>query len=296
MSRKYLQNIEIDEYDKQRVGGGRRMHNRVKDTAIFIDLENVYYGLKKYHMDPDHPEESHNLFLRLQDYYGRESIRMIEAYADFEQMDLSMMSLQKKRVHVHQVYGNGREGKERKNAADIQLCLDAMEVLYQIPEINTFVIVSADQDMIPLLDRLWSKGKRVELFCLCDESLSKTAQLHEFCDHTHNLFQFLNIHQFQTLSQMDRLTYNAVVQIYEWYRDPNNTGKSYGSTWIKNDLIRKFHLNELEANQLFTRLVRGKFILPVEIELDERTYYGYKVNLNHPQVQMMVKIAGYKVS
>jgi len=267
-----------------------------KDVAVFIDLENVYYGLKKYHMDPDHPDESHNLFLRLQTYYGKEAIRMMEAYADFEQLDLSLMSLQKKRVHLHQVYGNGREGKERKNAADIQLCLDAMEVLYQIPEIHTFVIVSADQDMIPLLDRLWSKGKRVELFCLYDESLSRSAQLHEFCDDIHNLFEFLNIHQFQNLSSLDRMIHHAIVQIYEWYHDPNNIGKSYGSTWIKNDFMRKFQIDDLEANQLFTRLLKGKYIIPVEIECDNKTYYGYKVNLTHPQVQTMVKIAGYKVS
>ncbi|RAL25675.1 NYN domain-containing protein [Thermoflavimicrobium daqui] len=267
----------------------------VKDTAIFIDLENVYYGLKKYHMDPDHPDDKHNLFLRLQDYYGRDSIRMMEAYADFEQIELSMMSLQRKRVHVHQVYGNGRRGEERKNAADIQLCLDAMEVLYQIPEINTFVIVSADQDMIPLLDRLWSKGKRVELFCLYDESLSKSAQLHEFCDKTHNLFEFLGINKLHNL-QFDHLVHNAVVQIYEWYRDPNNTGKSYGSTWIKNDFLRKLHISEVEANHLFTRLVKGKYLIPYEIEMDEKVFYGYKVNLAHPQVQMMVKIAGYNIT
>jgi uncharacterized LabA/DUF88 family protein len=273
-------------------GGG----DALKDTAIFIDLENVYYGLKKYHFDPDHPDEKHNLFLRLQEHYGRDSIRLIEAYADFEQLDLSMMSLQKKRVHIHQVYGNGRDGRERKNAADIQLCIDAMEVLYQIPEIRTFVIVSADQDMIPLLDRLWSKGKRVELVCLQDESLSRSAQHHEFCDHTHNLFDFLNIGQFQNLSRIDRLLHNAVLQIYEWYRDPSNMGKSYGSTWIKNDLMRKFRLDELEANQLFNKLLKGKYITSVEIEIDQRTYYGYKANLEHPQVQMMVKIAGYMVS
>jgi uncharacterized LabA/DUF88 family protein len=267
-----------------------------KDTAIFIDLENVYYGLKKYHMDPDHPDDSHNLFVRLAEYYGKDSIRIMEAYADFEQVNLSMMSLQKKRVHVNQVYSNGREGKERKNAADIQLCLDAMEVLYQIPEIHTFVIVSADQDMIPLLDRLWSKGKRVELFCLWDESLSKSAQLQEYCDQAHNLLEFLNVEKLSAMSQVDRLIHNSVVQIYEWYRDPNNIGKSYGSTWIKNDISRKFHLDEVESNHLFNRLVKGKYLLPYEIEIQDKIFYGYKVNLTHPQVQMMVKIAGYKVS
>jgi 2-keto-4-pentenoate hydratase len=43
-------------------------------------------------------------------------------------------------------------------------------------------------------------------------------------------------------------------------------------------------------------LLKGKYIIPVEIEMDSKTYYGYKVNLTHPQVQTMVKIAGYKVS
>ncbi|WP_052807408.1 NYN domain-containing protein [Risungbinella massiliensis] len=267
-----------------------------KDTAVFVDLENVYYGLKKYHMDPDHPDEQHNLFLRLQEHYGKDSIRMIEAYADFEQLDLSMMSLQKKRVHVNQVYGNGRDGKERKNASDIQLCLDAMEVLYQIPEIERFVVVSADQDMIPLLDRLWSKGKRVELFCLWDESLSRTAQLQEFCDESYNLLEFLHMEEMDDFSQLDRLIHNSVIQVYEWYRDPNNIGKSYGSTWIKNDFARKFQLSEMEAGHLFTRLVKGKYLLPYEITVSDKVYYGYKVNLEQPQAQMMIKIAGYKVS
>ncbi|MDN4595308.1 NYN domain-containing protein [Polycladomyces subterraneus] len=269
--------------------------NLEKHIAVFIDLENVYYGLKKYHMDPDHPDAHHNLFLRLQEHYGKDKIRMMEAYADFEQLDLSMMSLQRKRVHVHQVYGNGRGGEERKNAADIQLCLDAMEVLYEIPEVTTFVIVSADQDMIPLLDRLWSYGKKVELFCLFDESLSKSAQLPEFCDRIYNLFEFLHIPQFQNLSQMDRLVQSAIIHIYEWYEDPNNFDKSYGSSWIKKDFMRKFRLSDAEANDLFTRLVRGRYLEPYEIGVDGKKFYGYRTNMEHPQVRLIVKIAGYMV-
>lgn len=266
-----------------------------KSVAILVDLENVYYGLKKYHMDPDHPEPRHNLFLRLQDHYGRRAIRLMDVYADFDHLDMSLNSLKKKRVHIHQVYGNGRGGEERKNAADIQLCLDAMDILHQIPAVDTFVIVSADRDMIPLLDRLWSEGKRVELFCLQDESLSKTAQLHEFCDEIHNLFNFLNISQFQNLSRMDRLVQNALIQIYEWYEDPNNLGKSYGSTWIKKDLMRKMNLMEGEASQLFSKLLQGRYLEPYEIEVEGNIYYGYHVNLQHPQARTIIRIAGYTV-
>jgi hypothetical protein len=149
--------------------------------------------------------------------------------------------------------------------------------------------------MVPLLDRLWSRGKRVELFCLFDESLSKSAPIPEFCDQVHNLFEFLNIPQLQNLSRLDRMLQNAVIQIYEWYEDPNNAGKSYGSNWIKKDLMRKFHIDETEANQLFAKMIRGRFLEPYEIVVDGNIYYGYKVNLDHPQVRTIVKIAGYMV-
>ncbi|PTX58319.1 uncharacterized LabA/DUF88 family protein [Melghirimyces profundicolus] len=268
-----------------------------KSISVWIDLENVYYGLKKYHISPDHPDPRHNLFLRLREHYGRSRIRMMEAYADFEQLgnDLSMNQIQKKHVHLHQVHGNGRGEEERKNAADIQLCLDAMDILHTVPEVDTFVIVSADQDMIPLMDRLWSRGKRVELFCLQDESLSKKAQLDAFCDRFYNLFDFLNIPQFQNLSRMDRLLQGALVQIYEWYKDVNNAGKSYGSSWIRKDLMRKLNLTEEEAGDLFARLLQGNYLEPFEVTVNGNTYFGYHVNQSHPQVRKIIRIAGYQV-
>ncbi|MFD1396554.1 NYN domain-containing protein [Kroppenstedtia eburnea] len=268
-----------------------------KSISIWIDLENVYYGLKKYHMNPDHPDPKHNLFLRLQEHYGRHKIRMMGVYGDFEQLgpDISMNQLLKKHVHIHQVHGNGRGEEERKNAADIQLCLDAMDVLHTVSEVETFVIVSADQDMIPLMDRLWSRGKRVELFCLQDESLSRDAHLEAFCDEFYNLFEFLNISQFQNLSHMDRHLHGALIQIYEWYKDVNNKGKSYGSSWIKKDLVRKLNLTEEEAAELFSRLLHGDYLVPHEVHVDGNIYYGYRVNQDHPQVRTVIRIAGYRV-
>ena len=131
----------------------------MKNTAIFIDLENVYYGLKKYHMDPDHPEENHNLFLRLQEHYGKDSIRMIEAYADFEQIEVSMVSLQRKEFMFTKCMEMGKMVEIEKMLPLIQLCLDAMGNIISKPGIQNFVIVSADQDMIPFLDRLVGNGQ-----------------------------------------------------------------------------------------------------------------------------------------
>ncbi len=48
-----------------------------------------------------------------------------------------------------------------KNAADIQLVIDALEILYTKEFIDTFVIVSGDGGFSALAKRLSSYGKRV---------------------------------------------------------------------------------------------------------------------------------------
>ena len=54
-----------------------------------------------------------------------------------------------------------RYGYAQKNNADIQLVVDALEVAYTNPLIDSFCIVSGDSDYMPLVGRLKSMGKFV---------------------------------------------------------------------------------------------------------------------------------------
>lgn len=54
-----------------------------------------------------------------------------------------------------------RHGKSQKNSLDIQLVIDAMEVAYTNPLIDSFCIVSGDSDYMPLVGKLKSMGKFV---------------------------------------------------------------------------------------------------------------------------------------
>ena len=54
-----------------------------------------------------------------------------------------------------------RYGVAQKNNADILLVLDAMEVAYTNPLIDSFCIVSGDSDYTPLVGKLKSMGKFV---------------------------------------------------------------------------------------------------------------------------------------
>lgn len=54
-----------------------------------------------------------------------------------------------------------RYGKNQKNNLDIQLVIDALEVAYINPLIDSFCIVSGDSDYTPLVGKLKTMGKRV---------------------------------------------------------------------------------------------------------------------------------------
>ena len=54
-----------------------------------------------------------------------------------------------------------RYGKNQKNSLDIQLVIDALDVAYTNPLIDSFCIVSGDSDYMPLVGKLKSMGKFV---------------------------------------------------------------------------------------------------------------------------------------
>ena len=54
-----------------------------------------------------------------------------------------------------------RYGSSQKNSLDIQLVIDALEIAYQNPLIDSFCIVSGDSDYTPLVGKLKSMGKHV---------------------------------------------------------------------------------------------------------------------------------------
>lgn len=130
-------------------------------AAISIDYENVYYHLRgKY---ADIPELNDfvveilmNLQKHLEEKFGLRSI-IAKAYADFERIKATPQgSLYLMGVETVYVLGT-----DHKNAADMKLCIDAMEVLYTRAEIETFVLFAGDRDYIPLIQHLKKQAKSV---------------------------------------------------------------------------------------------------------------------------------------
>lgn len=130
------------------------MANDEERIALFLDYENMAIGAREDHagLRFDLKPLSDALAER-----GRVVVR--RAYADwsyFEQ-DRRMLTAH----HVELIEIPQRMGAVRKNAADIKMAVDAVELSFERDYIGTFVICTGDSDFTPLVAKLRELNKRV---------------------------------------------------------------------------------------------------------------------------------------
>lgn len=131
-------------------------------AAIFVDFENVYYYLRNRYADlPDLTEYTLEMLRNLRTYLEQE-LNLLPivhfAYADFERLASAPLgSLYLMGIEIRNVLG-----AQHKNAADMRLCIDAMQLLYTRPEIRTFVFVAGDRDYIPVIQHIQTQARTVK--------------------------------------------------------------------------------------------------------------------------------------
>ncbi|MBQ2955416.1 MAG: NYN domain-containing protein [Clostridia bacterium] len=113
--------------------------------AVFVDLENA--GAKETVINNIIEKVKIRGDILLGKVYG-----YTDRYSDLKECLLS---------NTFSVVPSLRYGKNQKNSLDIQLVIDAMEVAYTNPLIDSFCIVSGDSDYMPLVGKLKAMGKHV---------------------------------------------------------------------------------------------------------------------------------------
>ena len=218
-------------------------------TGIFVDYDNIYYSLKEYGVDPEN--EDYCVFSLMNHIYTMDRIRTMRAYADYDQINVSLKRLQEMRVQIKNVYGNGLEEEYRKNASDIVLSVDALEMYYRCPMIDTFVFLTSDSDMIPIMSRLMYKGRRVHLFCL-GASTSRHQDLSRFC---HVFCDLLPLFQIDPArKEPSYWQKGALCEIENWYAGRKNETMLLGGKWLNRLLCQKYGLSSHAAGRLITYL------------------------------------------
>lgn len=122
--------------------------------AVFIDYENLALGAREHlgGMTFDFGPIADALAVR-----GRVVVR--RAYADWSYFDEDRRSLTRHQVELIEM--PQRMGASRKNAADIKMVVDAIEMAFERDYISTFVMCTGDSDFSPLVHKLRELNKRV---------------------------------------------------------------------------------------------------------------------------------------
>ena len=128
------------------------MPNEEERIALFIDFENLALGARDRGGKLDFSVVMDALSER-----GRIVVR--RAYADWNLFAEHRQALVGQRIEMIEI--PQRTGMVRKNAADIKLAVDALELAFEREFITTFVIASGDSDFTPLVLKLRELNRKV---------------------------------------------------------------------------------------------------------------------------------------
>jgi hypothetical protein len=130
-----------------------------RNVAIFLDMENLFGGYKN---DVSSVPLA-RVVREIEEVVGKSGLggqtAIARAYANWGRADMASYRSQllANNIKPVQIFSFDQSSK---NAADIELVVDALEVAADIPGIELFVIVSGDGDFVPLIRRLHALGKR----------------------------------------------------------------------------------------------------------------------------------------
>jgi len=130
------------------------MDNTEPRIALYIDFENLAIGARE-----DHNGHVFDLKPIADALAERGRVVVRRAYADWNMFEEFRRSLTEHHVELIEI--PQRMGGSRKNAADIKMAVDAIELSFEREYITTFVIATGDSDFTPLVHKLRELNKRV---------------------------------------------------------------------------------------------------------------------------------------
>jgi uncharacterized protein (TIGR00288 family) len=125
---------------------------RERNLAVFVDLENLAMGFA----GARRPKfEVQKVLERLVE---KGKLIVKKAYADWSRYSAYTAAFHESAIELIEIPKRAQTGK---NSADIRLVVDAIDLAWSKPHIDTFVIVSGDSDFSPLVSKLKENGKHV---------------------------------------------------------------------------------------------------------------------------------------
>lgn len=127
--------------------------DRERNLAVFIDLENLAMGFSNQRRTTRF--EIQKVLERLVE---KGKIIVKKSYCDWGRYQAYTGPFHESGIELIEIPKRSQTGK---NSADIRLVVDAMDLAWSKPHVDTFVIVSGDSDFSPLVSKLKENGKHV---------------------------------------------------------------------------------------------------------------------------------------
>ena len=252
-------------------GVSHQIHH-APNAALLIDFDNVTMGIRS-----DLQTELKNL-LASDIIKGKVSVQ--RAYADWRRYPQYIVPLAESSIDMIMAPAYG---SAKKNATDIRLAIDALELVFVRPEIGTFILLSGDSDFSSLVIKLKEYGKYVigvgiresssDLLVMnCDEYYSYNALAGLVKSGEDEVVKrdpwelvteaVTRMKHNGDVMRADRL--KQVMQQIDSSFDEKNVGKAKFSLFVSEAAKRGLvTLNKLENGQLEVDLPRPELGLPV---------------------------------
>ena len=132
------------------VEGSSKVPAAAPNAALLIDFDNVTLGMRS--------DLSKELKTLLQSDVIRGKVTVQRAYADWRRYPQYIVPLSEASVDL--IFAPAY-GSSKKNATDIRMAIDGLELVFVRPEIGTYILLTGDSDFSSLVLKLKEYGKYV---------------------------------------------------------------------------------------------------------------------------------------
>ncbi|MFZ4665549.1 MAG: NYN domain-containing protein [Prochlorotrichaceae cyanobacterium] len=130
------------------------------NTAIFYDVENLTQG-NNFSKDFIEMFSLKSIYKQIADLAIVDHVALQRAYANWSDPRLSVLKNEINELGIDPIQIFGFSRHQIKNAADIQLAVDAMDITLTRPHISVYVVVSGDGGFSSLAKKLHEYGRQV---------------------------------------------------------------------------------------------------------------------------------------
>ena len=127
-------------------------NERTQTMAVFCDFENIAIGTREAKYDK---VDINKVLERL---LVKGHIVVKKAYCDWSRYEMFKKPMHEAAFELIEIPHVRQSGK---NSADIRMVVDALDLCYTKPHMDTFVIISGDSDFSPLVSKLRENNKTV---------------------------------------------------------------------------------------------------------------------------------------